>query len=51
MKVRTADGEMVPLGTLCEIKETTGPLMVTRYNSYPAATVRASARNTRWPAT
>jgi multidrug efflux pump len=39
MKVRTASGEMVPLGTLARIRDSTGPLMITRYNLYPAATV------------
>jgi multidrug efflux pump len=39
LQVRTGTGEMVPLGTLATIRETTGPLMITRYNLYPSAAV------------
>ena len=39
---RNATGEMVPLGTLANIRDTTGPLMITRYNLYPAATVNGA---------
>jgi multidrug efflux pump len=39
MQVRTATGGMVPLGTLARIRDSSGPLMVTRYNMYPAAAV------------
>jgi len=39
LKVRNADGEMVPLGALAEIRDTTGPVQVTRYNMFPAAAV------------
>src|SRR5439155_15052120 len=42
LKVRTATGEMVPLGTLAHIRDTTGPLMITRYNLYPSATVNGA---------
>jgi len=42
MKVRTATGEMVPFGTICQIKDYTGPIMITRYNLYPAATVNGA---------
>ena len=38
-KVRTADGSMVPLGTIAKVEETTGPSQITRYNLYPAAAV------------
>jgi HAE1 family hydrophobic/amphiphilic exporter-1 len=37
--VRNSKGEMVPLGTLMEIKRTLGSELVTRYNLYPAATI------------
>ncbi len=30
---------MVPLGTLTEIRQTTGPALITLYNLYPAATI------------
>ena len=39
MKVRTGSGEMVPLGTLARIRDSAGPIMITRYNLYPSATV------------
>src|SRR5262249_34321951 len=42
MKVRTANGEMVPLGSVAQIREVSGPLMITRYNLYPAATVQGA---------
>jgi multidrug efflux pump len=39
LKVRNADGEMVPLGALAEVRDSTGPVQVTRYNMFPAASV------------
>ncbi len=39
LEVRTADGRMVPLGADARVQTITGPLMVTRYNMYPAAAV------------
>ncbi|MEP0846964.1 MAG: efflux RND transporter permease subunit [Phycisphaerae bacterium] len=39
LKVRNADGEMVPLGTVAEVRDSTGPVQVTRYNMFPAAAV------------
>ncbi|MFP3868004.1 MAG: efflux RND transporter permease subunit [Desulfobacteraceae bacterium] len=41
--VRNDQGEMVPLGTLLEVKRTLGPELVTRYNLYPAAAVFGAA--------
>ncbi len=38
-KVRNAAGEMVPLGALAEVRDSTGPVQVTRYNMFPAAAV------------
>jgi len=38
-KVRNADGEMVPLGALAEVRDSTGPVQVTRYNMFPAAAI------------
>ncbi|MFO0840712.1 MAG: efflux RND transporter permease subunit [Phycisphaerae bacterium] len=38
-KVRNADGDMVPLGALAEVRDSTGPVQVTRYNMFPAAAV------------
>ena len=37
MKVRNAIGKMVPLATVTEAVDTSGPAMVLRYNMYPAA--------------
>jgi multidrug efflux pump len=44
LKVRNATGEMVPLGSVVTFRETNGPLTVTRYNQYPAATISGAAR-------
>ncbi|MBQ8750253.1 MAG: efflux RND transporter permease subunit [Alphaproteobacteria bacterium] len=41
--VQSASGEMVPLGSLIEIKRVTLPRAVDRYNQYPAATVNIVA--------
>ena len=40
-KVRNAQGEMVPLGSIVDIRPGFGPDPVIRYNSYPAADVSA----------
>jgi hydrophobic/amphiphilic exporter-1 (mainly G- bacteria), HAE1 family len=34
LKVRSATGALVPLGTLVDIRDTTGPTLVQRYNMY-----------------
>jgi multidrug efflux pump len=44
LKTRNAAGEMVPLGTLVDVVETTGPDKVIRYNMYPAADINGVAR-------
>src|SRR5207302_7559901 len=36
LKVRNRNGDMVPLGTLAKVSDINGPLLVTRYNMYPA---------------
>ncbi|WP_020565544.1 efflux RND transporter permease subunit [Methylosarcina fibrata] len=41
--VRNGQGEMVPLGTLLEVKRTVGPELVLRYNLYPAAQIYGAA--------
>jgi multidrug efflux pump subunit AcrB len=33
---------MVPLGTVARIRDTAGPIMITRYNLYPSATVNGA---------
>ena len=42
LKVRNADGDMVPLGAVVDIRESAGPVTITRYNMLPAATVTGS---------
>ncbi|MBX7104234.1 MAG: efflux RND transporter permease subunit [Gemmataceae bacterium] len=39
LRLRGEQGQMVPLGALLRIRETSGPVMVTRYNLYPSAAV------------
>jgi multidrug efflux pump subunit AcrB len=41
--VQSSSGEMVPLGSLIEIKRVTLPRAVDRYNQYPAATINIMA--------
>jgi len=41
--VRNAQGDMVPLGTLLDVRSTLGAELVTRYNMYPAAAVYGNA--------
>ena len=43
LHVRNKTGEMVPLGTLLDVRQVLGPELVTRYNLYPAATLFGSA--------
>src|SRR6185436_11722890 len=42
LAVRNSHGQMVPLGTLAEVKPISGPLVLTRYNMYPAAAITGS---------
>jgi multidrug efflux pump len=42
LKVRSTTGDMVPLGTLADVREINGPLIVMRYNMYPAASVNGN---------
>jgi HAE1 family hydrophobic/amphiphilic exporter-1 len=39
LEVRTNSGEMVPIGTLVDVKDSLGPQVVFRFNLYPAATI------------
>jgi len=41
LTIRTRTGGVVPLGGFLSVKETTGPVMITRYNLYPAAAITA----------
>ena len=42
LKVRNRDGRMVPLAALAELKPVGGPLILTRYNMYPAAAINGN---------
>jgi HAE1 family hydrophobic/amphiphilic exporter-1 len=39
LKIKTQKGEMVPLGTLLDIKAVQGPALIGLYNLYPSATI------------
>ncbi len=43
LQVRNTRGQMVRIGTLLDVRDTTGPVMVMRYNLYSAATVTGNA--------
>lgn len=42
MKVRNLSGEMVPLATLVNVRNISGPVMMVRYNMYSAAAVNGN---------
>jgi len=41
--VRNLKGDMVPLGSLLDVRQVQGPELITRYNLYPAAPIFGSA--------
>jgi len=41
--VRSQTGNMVPLGTLADIRSTVGPSVITLYNLFPSATINGAA--------
>ncbi|MBI3861197.1 MAG: multidrug efflux RND transporter permease subunit [Planctomycetia bacterium] len=43
LRVRNVRGQMVPLGTLATVRLIGGPLVLTRYNMYPAASIQGNA--------
>jgi multidrug efflux pump len=43
MKVRNADGDMVPLGSVADIRDSSGPQTITRYNMFPAAPITGAS--------
>ena len=43
LKVRSATGGMVPLGSVATLKDDTGPIRVVRYNLFPAAEIQGAA--------
>ena len=44
IRVRNADGQMVPLGSLVTFREIAGPERVPRYNLFPTAEVNGTAQ-------
>ena len=42
LKVRNRHGDMVPLGAVVKARQDSGPLVITRYNMYPAAAVNGN---------
>jgi multidrug efflux pump len=42
IKVRNAEGQMAPLGAVIDVRESAGPVTITRYNMFPAATLTGS---------
>jgi hydrophobe/amphiphile efflux-1 (HAE1) family protein len=42
LKVRNIVGEMVPLGSISSVRESSGPVMLVRYNLYPSASVQGA---------
>jgi multidrug efflux pump len=43
LTVRNNEGRIVPLGSVANVRETNGPLVLTRYNMYPAASLNGAA--------
>jgi multidrug efflux pump len=43
LKVRNKYGKMVPISTLASIRDRPGPLIITRYNMYTAASINGNA--------
>ena len=43
LKVRNSQGGMVPLAAIASVREISGPVMLNRYNLYPAAIINANA--------
>jgi len=43
LQVRNSRGTMVPLGAVASVREINGPLVLTRYNMYPAASINGNA--------
>ena len=42
LKVRNAQGDMVPLGTLATVRDSSGPAMIVRYNQRTAAAINGA---------
>ncbi|HEX4590900.1 MAG TPA: efflux RND transporter permease subunit, partial [Gemmataceae bacterium] len=44
LKVRNKDGEMVPLGSLLDVRHVGGPINIGRYNMWPAAAILGATK-------
>jgi hydrophobe/amphiphile efflux-1 (HAE1) family protein len=44
LKTRNAAGEMVPIGSVAQFRDITGPYRVARYNLYPAAELQGNTK-------
>jgi multidrug efflux pump len=44
LKVRNTAGDVVPLGAVIDVRDSTGPVTITRYNMFPAATINGASR-------
>jgi HAE1 family hydrophobic/amphiphilic exporter-1 len=43
LRVRSANGALVPLGTLVEVRQISGPQLIQRYNMYPSVPLQGNA--------
>jgi multidrug efflux pump len=43
LKVRNADGDMLPLAAVAEVRDSAGPVQITRYNMFPAAPISGAS--------
>ena len=43
LKVRNADGDVVPLGAVADVRDSAGPVQITRYNMFPAAPITGAS--------
>jgi multidrug efflux pump len=43
LKVRNAEGGMVPLGSVADVRDSAGPVQITRYNMFPAAAITGTS--------
>src|SRR5205807_707817 len=43
LKVRNGDGDMVPLSSVIDVRDSAGPVTITRYNMFPAATITGAS--------
>jgi HAE1 family hydrophobic/amphiphilic exporter-1 len=43
LEVRNMKGEMIPIGAFAEVRISTGPQMIPRYNLYPCVTINGNA--------